>query len=29
MTMSPDRRAILYSAVEHAGSNLMLVETFR
>jgi len=27
--MSPDQRAILYSAVEHSGSNLMLVEGFR
>lgn len=29
LTMSPDQRAILYSAVEHSGSNLMLVEGFR
>jgi hypothetical protein len=29
LTVSPDRRWILYAQVDHAGSDLMLVENFR
>ncbi len=29
LAISPDRRSILYSQVDHAGSDLMLVENFR
>jgi Tol biopolymer transport system component len=29
MAISPDERSILFSMVDHAGSNLMLVENFR
>jgi hypothetical protein len=27
--LSPDQRSVLYSVVDNAGSNLMLVENFR
>jgi len=29
MALSPDRKSLLYSVVDNAGSNLMLVDNFR